>query len=517
MSRIFISFSGKDRPKIRKLFSALQLQKADIWDYSDAGQELPLGHDLSKALKEKIDSCEYFIAVISASSIDEKISIDPKLEVQYAIESGKAETNRIIPVVLNDAPPDWMSLYERLRRLVRINFEDDGTTQFDDTVRRICDGVGIAYTPPSMLNPGVFFVELLEKEIEKNNLGNAQFVQLRGVANSCASAFIERDWVKVKAKIVLFLGIAAEEIPNASFYYAVVIKGIAELELGEIKEAEQTFLQATTNQTSETNPLLMLGFAGLAQAYSLQGREQESFQAFQRAKEVEPPDQAADPYLQFNYLGAMLSAGGSVVDDSVLELFDLSKLPAAERMNVFTLIAEARYKRGDFVGAIKVFDGVDWNELSEAAAAYYALALQENYQHEAAIELLRVTTNNLKAPALYHHLANTYHIVGDVQNCLRIYEDVLWYVQEPTSFARQILIEYAQLVRQVKGGEIKARLACERAVDPEVFPNFPATADWFYAGFAYHLLGESQMAKNYFGRSSGFSDSYYDELEYCHG
>src|SRR5215211_2155051 len=98
MSRVFISFSGKDRPKIRKLFSALELQKSDVWDYSKAGQELPLANDLSDALKRKIDSCEYFIAVISASSIDETIGFDPRLEVQYAIESGKAESNRLLPV-----------------------------------------------------------------------------------------------------------------------------------------------------------------------------------------------------------------------------------------------------------------------------------------------------------------------------------------------------------------------------------------------------------------------------------
>ena len=513
MSRVFISFSGQDRPKIRKLFSALQLQKADVWDYSDEGQELPLGHDLSDALKEKIDSCEYFIAIISASSIDETIGFDPRLEVQYAIESGKAERNRILPVILSDAPAEWMNLYERLRRLVRVHFDNDSTPKFNDSIRRICDWLNIAYIPTSLRDPRVFFAELLLKELEDNDLENSRFVELREVADSCAQEFLAGNWSQVKAKIDLFLGIVTQKIPSAGFYYVHVIKGIAELELGKIEEAEQTFLRATTNQTPESNPLLFLGFAGLGQVYLIQGRRQEAFEVFQKAKEIEPSDQS-DAYLQFNYIGAILSAGGTLLDDdSVLELFDLSKLPAAERMNVFTLIAEAKYKRGDYYGAIRAFDGVDWNELSEAAAAYYALALQASYQHEAAIELLRFTANKLKTPTLYHHLANTYHIVGDIQHCLRIYEDVLWYVQEPISFARQILVEYAQLVRQVKDGAIKARLACERAIDEQVLPNPQTHADWFYAGFAYHLLGQSEIARHYFKKSSDFASSYYDELE----
>lgn len=513
MERVFISFSGKDRPKIRKLFGALKLQQVDVWDYSRAGQELPLGHDLSDALKQKIDSCEYFIAVISASSIDKTISIDPVLEVQYAIASGKAERNRILPVLLSDAPAEWITLYERLHRLLRIHFDDDSTPQFNNTIRRICEWLEIAYEPPSLSDPRVFFAELLLKELEDNDLENSVFVELLDVGDTCAREFLAGNWANVKDKLDLFLGTARQQVPAAGFYYAGVIKGVSELELGQVQEAEQTFLRATINQTPESNRLLKLGFAGLGHVYLLQGRHDDAFKAFQRAKEVEPSDQPADAYLQFNYLCALVSAGGSILDDSILQLFDLSQLPAAERMNVLTFIAETRFRRSDFRGAIKVFEGVDWNELSEAAAAYYALALQESYQHGTAIELLRFTANKLKTPALYHHLANIYHIVGDIGSCLKIYEDVLWFESEPTSFARQILIEYAQLVRQVKDGATKARLACERAIDRQLFPGFQTNADWFYAGFAYHLLGKSELAKDYFERSSGFSTSYYDELE----
>ncbi len=224
----------------------------------------------------------------------------------------------------------------------------NSTPQLNDAIRRICEWLRIPYEPPLLSDPRVFFSELLLKELENNELAISNFVELSQVGNSCASELLDGDWDGVKEKIDLFLSLAAQKVPNAGFYYALVIKGVCELELRRIQEAEQTFLRATTNQTPESNPLLSLGFAGLGQVYLLQGRREEAFKAFQKAKEVEPMDQPADAYLQFNYFGAMISVGGLILDDSVLELFDLSNLPAAERMNVFTLIAEARYKRGDY-------------------------------------------------------------------------------------------------------------------------------------------------------------------------
>src|ERR1044072_5653480 len=154
--KLFISFSSKDQAKVRRLFAALEIQQVSVWDYSDEGQELTLAHELRASLKAKIDSCEYFIAVISPNSLDEKIGRDPRFEVRYAIESGKAGNHRVLPLLLDSPPEQWLVLYEELQPLLRIAFNDDCEEHFEDTVRRICQWLSTPYKPTLLSDPRVF-------------------------------------------------------------------------------------------------------------------------------------------------------------------------------------------------------------------------------------------------------------------------------------------------------------------------------------------------------------------------
>src|SRR5687768_10731801 len=103
---VFISFSERDNSTIRELFAGLGIQRVDFWDYGDAGQELHPGESLQPALAAKIDSSDYFVAIISANSINRTISNAPFFEVRYAIDSGKAN-DRVIPLILDDPPAEW--------------------------------------------------------------------------------------------------------------------------------------------------------------------------------------------------------------------------------------------------------------------------------------------------------------------------------------------------------------------------------------------------------------------------
>src|SRR6266849_10449256 len=100
-TKLFISFSSKDQVKIRSLFAALEIQGVKVWDYSDEGQELPVGSELRASLKASIDSYEYFIAIVSPNSIDQNLSHDPYFEVRYAIDSGKLKNKQLLPVLLD--------------------------------------------------------------------------------------------------------------------------------------------------------------------------------------------------------------------------------------------------------------------------------------------------------------------------------------------------------------------------------------------------------------------------------
>jgi len=514
---VFISFSGKDQRKVRQLFSALEIQNVPVWDYSDEGQELPIAQDLGISLKAKIDSSEYFIAVISPNSLDENLGSDPRLEVRYAIDSGKGRNNRILPLLLDDPSDQWLNLYEELKCIRWIPFNDGSEARFDDTVREICNWLAVPYTPSALTDPRVFFAKLFLEEIQSKKLKNAQFVKLLRGMNGSASELLMNDWRGVKEKTVFFLNLAAEITPEAPFHYPLVIKGLCELELGQLDDAEQTFLHAANLTYEVPPPLLPLGFAGLGHTYFCQQRFDKSLEAFQQAIDLQPHDQPHDSYLQFNYFAALIKSGGNLLHEKMLELFDPAQLSAEERLKVITLKAELSYKKGSYGDAIRAFAGLNWNDLDEASTIYYSLALQANGEPEKAIEVLRFVASRTNSTNLYHYLADAYLGVSELKNALSVYEDVLCDVTRPTDFARQILVEYAQIVRVSEGENQRFREACERAVNVNLLPPPQSKADWFFAGFAYHLLGRSELAKHYFDNSAGFSAQYYDELELTNG
>ena len=520
--KLFISFSTADQQSVRKLFAALEIQNISVWDYSDEGRELPLAHELRASLKKRIDLCAYFLAVISPNSINENISRTSRFEVSYAIESGKAKDNTILPVLLHNPSDEWLSLFPELEPVLRITLDDETDERFEETIRRTCQWLSVAYTPSALKDPRVFFTKLFLEEVQSQRLKNADFVKLLRVMNSCASKVLKEDWKAAREKTTLFLSLAEETAPEASFQYPWVIKGICELQLKEFEAAEQTFLKATTIGDVSINPLLWLGFAGLGHTYASLNRFDKSLEAFQKAVELEPdPESVLDPavntrdkYLQFNYLAAILSSGGAILDEEILDIFDLSTLSQEEQLTVITLKGALNYKKGDYARAIRAFGDLEVNDLDEASAIYYSLALQQRGEDQRAIEVLSYVANRLNSINLYHHLASSYLNCSDLNSARTIYEEFLCDITTPSDYARQILVEYAQIIRKVWGDQSpEFRNACERAVNFEVLPHPQSKSDCFFAGFAYYLLGKNDLARHYYVISTGFSTLYYDQLE----
>ena len=263
--KLFISFSARDQARVRKLFAALEIQDVSVWDYSDQGQELSVGRDLLASLAEKIDLCEYFVAIITPNSIDLELSKAPYLEVRHAIRAGKLNHRRILPVLLDNPPAEWLSLYPELSRSSELRSEDDVDERVEDAIRRICDWLKVSYAPSALKDSKTFFTKLFLEEIHGQTLGNADFVQLLRIMNSCARKMLADDWEGAKEKTSLFLSLVREMVPEATFQYPLVIKGVCELQLKQYPEAEEAFLKATTNHNLASNPLLGLGYAGLGQ------------------------------------------------------------------------------------------------------------------------------------------------------------------------------------------------------------------------------------------------------------
>jgi tetratricopeptide (TPR) repeat protein len=505
---VFISFSSKDRP-VGKLFSALRVQNVKCWDYSAKGQELPLGQPLGACLKSKIDSCDYFIAVISPNSIDPEFGDDAMLEVRYAIASGKKTRNRLLPLLLNN-PSQWRDVYPEFRQdhTVWDVFDFENESSFENTMRRICEWLSVPYVPSSLRHPHAFFSNLLLAEIEGQEMQKADFVTLILQSDEFGRHMLNEEWSEALESTGLLISLAKRVVPPVSLHFPLVMRGFCELQLKQYATAEETFLQATTNQDLGSNPMLGLGYAGLGHTYASLQRFDESLTAFQKAVEF-----AADDYLHFTHQAAILSAGGKTVDQSVFHLFDDATLSPAERLKLITLKGALHYKNREYGQAITVFRDLRLEELDESATIFYSLALRENGEVANAIHILSSVAERTKSVSLYHYLADTYWNAGESMRALRVYEAHLCLVETPSDYARQLLVEYARMLRTIEGDRsIEARGACERAVDLKVLPLTHSKADFFYLGFAHYLLGKKETARYFFENSLGFSADYYDQI-----
>src|SRR5581483_9663331 len=103
-------------------------------------------------------------------------------------------------------------------------------------VREICGKLGVAYLPPALRDPRVFFSEYLLQEAEALQLSNAEFTQLMKIMNKCAEEVSQGDWLAAKQSIFAFLHLSSLLLPHARLTYPVIIKGVCEMQLGEYED-----------------------------------------------------------------------------------------------------------------------------------------------------------------------------------------------------------------------------------------------------------------------------------------
>ena len=245
--------------------------------------------------------------------------------------------------------------------------------------------------------------------------------------------------------------------------------------------------------------------------YFLFNRFDESSSALRKALDLLPDDN----YVQLNHLAALMQMGRIDMDETVIDIFDLSNLSAEERLKVMKLKGAVNYKKGNFRAAIEAFGALDWNDLDEASAIDYSLALQESGCDEKALDVLSFAANKIGSSNLYHYLATAYLHGAYVEEALAVYENFLCHLNEPSDLVRQLLVEYAQLLKYIDraGNCNKFRRVCEKAIDFKLFPPPQSKADCFFTGFAYYILGRSELAKHYHEYSADFSAEYYDKIE----
>ncbi|MCU1264759.1 MAG: hypothetical protein JWM21_1077 [Acidobacteria bacterium] len=509
MSNLFVSFSGKDQHDVRKLFASLQLQGTEIWDYSSFDQELTLAQPLDKSLQERIDACDYFIAVVSANSTEEHTGHNTRLEVHYAVQRGLLQQGRLLPVLLiNNPPQQWRDIYQSLATLVRAEIDPASSDSIEEGIHRICRWMSNTYVPPSLNDARVFFAHRFLREAQEADaipLSNDKFFELMRIMNRCAEKVLREEWKGALDDITLFklFSDSMAREPEHRFYYPQIIKGVCELQLQDYSRAEKTFLEASIHPLRDEN-----AFAGLGHTYYARRLYSEAITAFQTALSLNP----ADRDIEFNILGTLLDSGEQVFDVAMLDHYDNLELSAAERFKVNKVKGIVLCRSNKYLEATKVFGSMNPEEMDDACVDYYSSALEHCGQKRKALAILKSGAARLDDTNLYHLLARAYLRHGEVEKAAQLYETLC----VPQRRSRQYLIEYARLLKAFESSNNEKKIGelCKVVLSVRDFSECLTLEDFFYMGFANYLMGKDERARYDFERSSGFSDKYYDHSAY---
>jgi hypothetical protein len=113
---VFLSYASEDRPIVEALREALESAGVDVWFDREALQP---GDDYEAKIKRNIENCSLFVPVLSRSTLTSRrrffrIEWDHALRVAVQVPP----TMRfIVPVVVDDTPPNEPAIPEKFRHL----------------------------------------------------------------------------------------------------------------------------------------------------------------------------------------------------------------------------------------------------------------------------------------------------------------------------------------------------------------------------------------------------------------
>ena len=115
---VFLSYASEDRAAVKLIRDALEQAGIDVW-FDRNPDALRAGDDFEARIKANIDKCSMFIVVISHHTTTPNPRFF-RIEWNYAQDlATRYPDNRrfIIPVVIDDTPPDASTIPDKFRRL----------------------------------------------------------------------------------------------------------------------------------------------------------------------------------------------------------------------------------------------------------------------------------------------------------------------------------------------------------------------------------------------------------------
>ena len=518
-SRIFVSFSHKDKDFVQRLFDRLRAQPVELWDYSREGQEIPGGHNVLRYLQERVERCDVFLPIVSPNSFTSNYA---RHEVMHAMKHHRAGRIRLIPLVSAHCPQDqqWPDPYEKLKGILSYQIEMvtstaegriHGRMSLEEILRRLCHILDVEYSPLPLEDPRLPFMDKFDEELEQAKTMGHHFPdetrqidifgRLAKARNEVAEAIRVGGYGEALTAINYFIAICEYEVPEHSFFYPYIVKGICLVSSGQLLSALDVLLPMLQDHRCDENLFGLLGYIK-----QQQGAHREALEFYRLSMDKAPDDPAAKHGL---ILSAIYSGTKVDIDAWFRKIESTPITQPQDRRKVQALKAFAYATAGRLPEATRVYEEMLEEGLIDVNLLInYSHCLCDEGQTEHALALLAQYQGDYGLDDNYlHHLGTLYFRVGKLRHAHQCFECLI------TNYPRrrQYTIDAAR-VQWESGDRQSAKILARSILDRSQF-GLPVSAnDFFCDGFANWLLGNRERANYDFERSGLSSKNHYRHL-----
>lgn len=556
----FISFSTRNRPVVREIMAGLRSRNIAFWDYSDEEWSIDMTAMILSRLKEEIDRCDYFVAVVSKESLDPDIGHFTRLEVAYALQEKKLHLeNRVLTIELEGIKSsDYAGPYLPLKDFMHYELiwnEDKGKSilSFIGLMKRICRSVGVDYLPRISPHHRMPFWERFREEIRGFDHRMVSHIELMGNLGEFNEFFKLKLFPEALKSISHFIFTCEYTLPEYRLLYPWIVKGVTEQFLGKHREAIESFRKALETETDNPDAL-----AGLGQAFRITGDYPSSVSCYEKAWQAANGIRKVNMMLNIIFSkvsGNVLPAPeersfimGLDVEQTVaadiaeLEqrglLSDFSDDPQEAVRDREKVISERSAEERSLILAAKaltcyceavtlyrVLPADRYRELLLKAYHIFKTEFPENaisntgmvYYYYLTARYLNLSgeaerilsdaiarseeDNALNRRELIQFLAEHHLVTGAYSRSAGLYE------KELSGHFSDLRVAVYYALALYKSGNPKYREVCRKVLEtlPSGYPGY------YWSGFAHYLLGEVTYAQHDYGRSNQFGE-YYERL-----
>lgn len=556
--RFFISFSSADKKNVREIMAGIASQNIGFWDYSDELQQINLTEEIKTRLIAEIDTCDYFVSIVSKNSSSIKKGRFTRFEVEYALEKkGMHLAGRVIVIELKGVKKfHYTGPYEPLTDYLHHDFvwnkyKYKSIISYVKLVKSICQAIGIQYFPQISPHPRLPFWEEFRDEVIRFTHSNYSHVNLIGALGEFNEFFKHGEYINALNAVNYFITSCKYLIPGYDLVFPWIVKAVTQQELNLHPEAALSYQEAL--KSDKNNPTAL---GGVGMAYLLTGSYNEAADYFNKAYKSSTGIQQINERL--NLIMAKASAGKPLDPDEKefvrnlnieethqLEIEEMDRkelLPAKvdksaktiverkeliqkryEEQRGFILYAKALSYFVDAEALRQEISTVEYNsimvnaynilkfevpeeKLNKADKIFYLYmsASYLGYKNPEKILLDAIdrskNDDRLDTRKLYGYLAEHHTSVSKYSRSIDIYEK--WIVNNNPD--KRERLHYAFNLKN--HGDSKYKAICN-----DVLNQLPETKkDFYWSGFANYLLGREEIAKYEYIRSGSF-DIYYDQ------